>query len=70
MDPSRVARILQLAQAMQAAEMKMVESIEEAGPPSSYHSLMSAKEAYDTVKIRVLVYNAAKTTYREALLAP
>jgi hypothetical protein len=55
---------------MQAAELEMVESIEGAGPPSSYHNLMSAKEAYDTVKIRVLVYMAAKTTYREALLAP
>jgi hypothetical protein len=69
MDLSRCARILQLAHAMQIAELKMIESIEGAGPPSSYNSLVSAKEAYDTVKRRVLVYNAAKATYREALLA-
>jgi hypothetical protein len=70
MDPLRAARILQLALAMRTAELKMVESIEGAGPPSSYSSLLIAKEAYDTVKIRVSVFNAAKATYREALLAP
>jgi hypothetical protein len=55
---------------MRTAELKMVESIEGAGPPSSYPSLLSAKESHDTVKQRVSVFNAAQATYREALLAP
>jgi hypothetical protein len=70
MDPLRAARIKQLALVVREAELNMVESIEGAGPLSSYPTLLDAKASYDTVKHRVFIFNAARATYRAALLAP
>jgi hypothetical protein len=70
MDPHRAARIKQLALGVRTAELKVVESIEGAGPISSYPTLLDAKASYDTVKHRVFIFNAAQATYRAALLAP
>ncbi len=70
MDRHRAERIKQLALVVRTAELKMVESIERAGPISSYPTLLDAKASYDTVKHRVFIFNAARATYREALLAP
>jgi hypothetical protein len=70
MDRHRAARINRLALVVRTAELKMVESIEEAGPISSYRTLLDAKASYDTVLHRVFIFNTARAVYREALLAP
>jgi hypothetical protein len=70
MDPLRRARIKQLALVVREAELKMIESIEGAGPLSSYPTLLDAKASYDTFKHRVFIFNTARATYRAALLAP